>query len=97
MNPINFTGTTFCTPIVEAQTQVNKSEFYAIDNYADRYDADVFVYNREGKTKGRYDAIISKGNQIYHKVFDFKNPKLSALRHIQISNLANEKAVFGIK
>ena len=82
INKINFTGKIFITPY--AKQKVKKREVEQIQNYANNYDVDVFIYDRTeyANENGAYSAIISKKGHIWQKTFDLEHNSKSYLREI---------------
>ena len=82
ISKINFTGKVFVTP--NAKKFSNPAELTKIQEYADKYDVDVFVYDRTyySDNTGSYSAVVSKNYQIWQKTFDMKHEDKSILRDI---------------
>lgn len=84
IDKINFTGKVFVAP--SAKPIANKKEAKKIQNYADKYNVDVFVYSHDSHSDGfgMYSAIVAKEGQVWQKTFDMEYAGLSRLREIPV-------------
>ena len=72
----------FVTPVAKKISR--QSELSKIQDYADKHDVDVFVYDRTYYIDGvgSYSAVVSKNYKIWQKTFDMKHEDKSVLRDI---------------
>ncbi len=82
INKVNFAGKVFVTPYTKRFSK--SAEISKIQEYADKHDVDVFVYDRTyySDGTGSYSAVVSKNYQIWQKTFDMKHEDKSVLRDI---------------
>ena len=82
IKPINFLGKTYIIDSVKKKSRPEETK--TIQNYARKYDVDVFVYNRSYycNNVGTYDAIVVKDGLLYKKVFDMQCPHKSTLSEL---------------
>ena len=82
INRINFCGTVTTSSNVKGS--INKKDLKTIQEYADRLDVDVFVYNKDAYTDGfgTYQTIVNKEGDVWMKTFNIKKPEESYIHVI---------------
>lgn len=93
INKINFAGKVYTTPY--AKMTAKKSEIKEVQKYADKYDVDVFLYDRSPyiDNVGAYKGIVARNGKIWQKTFDLKHEDKSILREIPGQDIVEEDII----